>query len=150
VINPTLESILETKVTSQNYDAEFGQATAGVVSVQTRSGTNTLRGSGFEFFQNDAFQSRNPFTQFQPDAITGRLLPETKRNQFGGSLGGPIAQNRWFFFGDYQGTRATQGGSRLHSVPSATSPSCGATSAPTPTRASGSGGTSITRRTRGA
>jgi outer membrane receptor protein involved in Fe transport len=117
VINPTLESILETKVTSQNYDAEFGQATAGVVSVQTRSGTNTLRGSGFEFFQNDAFQSRNPFTQFQPDAITGRLLPETKRNQFGGSLGGPIAQNRWFFFGDYQGTRATQGGSRLHSVP---------------------------------
>jgi Carboxypeptidase regulatory-like domain/TonB dependent receptor-like, beta-barrel len=117
VINPTLESILETKVTSQNYDAEFGQATAGVVSVQTRSGTNTLRGSGFEFFQNDKFQSRNPFTQFQPDAATGRLLPETKRNQFGGSLGGPIAQNRWFFFGDYQGTRATQGGSRLHSVP---------------------------------
>jgi hypothetical protein len=119
VINPTLESILETKVTSQNYDAEFGLAAAGVVSVQTRSGTNTMRGSAFEFFQNDKFQSRNPFTQFQPDPITGRLLPETSRHQFGGSIGGPIARNRWFFFGDYQGTRATQGGSRLLSVPTA-------------------------------
>jgi hypothetical protein len=117
VINPTLESIGETKITSQNYDAEFGQATAGVVSVQTRSGSNTMRGSAFEFFQNDKFQARNPFTQFQKDPLTGRFLPETRRNQFGGSVGGPIARNRWFFFGDYQGTRATQGGSRLLSVP---------------------------------
>jgi hypothetical protein len=117
VINPTLESIGETKITSQNYDAEFGQATAGVVSVQTRSGTNQYSGSVFEFFQSDKFQSRNPFTQFQPDPLTGRLVPETKRNQFGGSIGGPIVQNRWFFFGDYQGTRATQGGSRLLTVP---------------------------------
>ena len=117
VINPTLESIAETKITSQNYDAEFGQATAGVVSVQTRSGTNTLHGSAFEFFLNDKFQSRNPFTQFQRDPVTGRFIPETRRNQFGGSLGGPIVQNQWFFFGDYQGTRSTQGGSRLLSVP---------------------------------
>ncbi len=113
VINPTLESIRETKITSQNYDAEFGQATAGVVSVQTKSGANEVRGSGFEFFQSDKFQSRNPFTQFAPDPLTGRFLPETKKNQFGGSVGGPIAQNRWFFFGDYEGTRSTVGGSRL-------------------------------------
>jgi hypothetical protein len=119
VINPTLESIAETKITSQNYDAEFGQATAGVVSVQTRSGTNVLRGSAFEFFLNDKFQARNPFTQFQRDASTGRFIPETQRNQFGGSIGGPIARNSWFFFGDYQGTRSTQGGSRLLSVPTA-------------------------------
>ena len=65
VINPTLESVGETKITSQNYDAEFGLAVAGVVSVQTRSGSNSLRGSAFEFFQNDALQARNPFTQFQ-------------------------------------------------------------------------------------
>ena len=103
VINPTLESIRETKITSQNYDAEFGQATAGVVSVQTKSGANELHGSAFEFFQSDKFQSRNPFTQFAPDPLTGRFLPETKKNQFGGSVGGPIAQNRWFFFGDYEG-----------------------------------------------
>ena len=94
VINPTLESIGETKITSQNYDAEFGQAIAGVVSVQTRSGTNSLHGSAFEFFQNDAFQARNPFTQFQRDPLTGRFIPETKRNQFGASIGGPIVQNR--------------------------------------------------------
>ena len=74
VINPTLESIRETKITSQNYDAEFGQATAGVVSVQTKSGTNAFRGSAFEFFQSDKFQSRNPFTQFAPDPLTGSLL----------------------------------------------------------------------------
>ena len=119
VINPTLESIGETKITSQNYDAEFGQATAGVVSVQTKSGTNALRGSAFEFFLNDKFQARNPFTQFQRDPLTGRFIPETRRNQFGGSIGGPIVQNQWFFFGDYQGTRATQGGSRLLTVPTA-------------------------------
>ena len=119
VINPTLESVGETKITSQNYDAEFGLAVAGVVSVQTRSGSNSLRGSAFEFFQNDALQARNPFTQFQADPLTGRFIPETKRNQFGASVGGPIVQNRWFYFGDYQGTRATQGGSRLLSVPTA-------------------------------
>ena len=117
VINPSLESIAETKITSQNYDAEFGQATAGVVSVRTKSGTNTLHGSAFEFYQNDRFQSRNPFTQFQADPLTNRFLPETSRHQFGGSLGGPIQSDRWFFFGDYQGTRSKQGGSKLLTVP---------------------------------
>jgi hypothetical protein len=119
VINPTLESIGETKITSQNYDAEFGQATAGVVSVQTKSGRNSVFGSLFEFFQNDRFQARNPFTQFQENPLTGKFLPETKKNQFGGSIGGPIVQSRMFFFGDYQGTRSTVGGSRLLTVPTA-------------------------------
>src|SRR3954471_7398649 len=119
VINPTLESIRETKITSQNYDAEFGQATAGVVSVQTKSGANALHGSAFEFFQSDKFQSRNPFTQFAPDPLTGRFLTKTKKNQFGASTGGPIAKNRWFFFGDYEGTRSNVGGSRLVTVPTA-------------------------------
>jgi hypothetical protein len=119
VINPTLESIGETKITSQNYDAEFGQATAGVVSVQTKSGRNAIFGSLFEFFQNDRFQARNPFTQFQPNSLTGKFLPETKKNQFGGSVGGPIVESRMFFFGDYQGTRSTVGGSRLLTVPTA-------------------------------
>jgi hypothetical protein len=112
VINPNLESIGETKITSQNYDAEFGQATAGVVSVQTKSGRNQFFGSAFEFFQNEALQARNPFTQ-----PTKESLPDTKKNQFGFSVGGPIARNRSFFFGDYQGTRSTVGGSRLLTVP---------------------------------
>jgi len=119
VINPNFEAIGESKITSQNYDAEFGQATAGVVSIQTKSGTNNIHGSGFEFFQNDKFQSRNPFTQAQRNSQTGEFLPKTKRNQFGGSIGGPIQKDRLFFFGDYQGTRSNVGGSRLLSVPTA-------------------------------
>src|SRR5688572_8206723 len=120
VINPNLEAIGETKVTSQNYDAEFGQAIAGMVSVQTKSGTNDYHGSLFEFAQRDRFQARNPFTQpDRPDPITGRVLPETKRDQFGGSIGGPIKEDKFFFFADYQGTRANVGGSRLLTVPTA-------------------------------
>jgi hypothetical protein len=120
VINPTLESIGESKITSQNYDAEFGQATAGVISVQTKSGSNNFHGSAFEFHQTDKFQSRNPFSQPDvPNPLTGKVLPETKRDQFGASIGGPIQQNKWFFFGDYQGWRYTDGGSRLLTVPTA-------------------------------
>ena len=119
VINPNFEAIGESKITSQNYDAEFGQATAGVVSVQTRSGTNVLHGSGFDFYQDDKFQARNPFSQALKDPLTGRFLPKTKKNQFGGSLGGPIKKDRIFIFGDYQGTRSNVGGSRLLTVPTA-------------------------------
>ncbi len=117
VINPNFEAIGESKITSQNYDAEFGQATAGVVSVQTKSGSNQIHGSGFEFFQNDALQARNPFTQATRNASTGEFLPKTKRNQYGGSLGGPIQKDRIFIFGDYQGTRSNVGGSQLLTVP---------------------------------
>ena len=117
VINPNLESIGETKITSQNYDAEFGQATAGVVSVQTKSGTNELRGSAFLFNQTDLWQARNPYTQAFENSLTGRHIPETAKNQFGGSVGGPIVSNRTFFFGDYQGLRSSIGGSLLLTVP---------------------------------
>jgi outer membrane receptor protein involved in Fe transport len=120
VVNPTLESIGESKITSQNYDAEFGQAVAGVVSVQTKSGSNELHGSAFEFLQRDKFQARNPFSQ--PDVVnplTGSVLPQTKKDQFGAALGAPIQKNKWFFFGDYQGSRNTVGGSQLLSVPTA-------------------------------
>ena len=117
VINPNLESIGETKITSQNYDAEFGQATAGVVSVQTKSGTNQFKGSAFEFHQSDWLQARNPYTQALPNPLTGKHIPETSKDQFGGSLGGPIVSNKTFFFGDYQGLRSSVGGSQLLTVP---------------------------------
>ena len=119
VINPNLDAIAESKITSQNYDAEFGQATAGVVSVQTKSGTNDWHGSGFEFWQGDKFQARNPFSQALPNPQTGRFIPETSKHQFGGTFGGKIIENRTFFFGAYQGQRQTQGGSRLLTVPTA-------------------------------
>ena len=119
VINPNLEAIGETKITSQNYDAEFGQAIAGVVSVQTKSGTNSIHGSIFNFRQNDVFQARNPFSQSRADSITGKLVPDTIKNQFGGSIGGPIIKDKFFYFGDYQGTRSKVGGTRLLTVPTA-------------------------------
>src|SRR5262249_23503962 len=100
VINPNFEAIGETKITSQNYDAEFGQAIAGVASVQTKSGTNDLQGSVFDFRQNDVLQARNPFSQAQRDPLTGKFVPDTLKNQFGGSIGGRIIKDKLFFFGD--------------------------------------------------
>src|SRR5215470_4384659 len=119
VVNPNVEAIGETKITSQNYDAEFGQAIAGVVSVSTKSGTKDLHGAAFLFRQSDALQARNPLSQFQKDPTTGKFLPHTLRNQFGGAVGGPVIKNRIFFFGDYEGVRSRVGGSRLLTVPTA-------------------------------
>jgi len=98
----------------QNYDAEFGQAVAGVVTVQTKSGTNQFHGSAFEFRRTGWGQARNPFTQPHRSAAAA-----TKWNQFGGSLGGPLIKNRLFFFGDYQGTRRSNGASARLNVPTA-------------------------------
>ncbi|MDQ6663750.1 MAG: carboxypeptidase-like regulatory domain-containing protein, partial [Acidobacteriota bacterium] len=119
VINPTLESVTEAKVTTADYDAEFGTSAAAVVSAQTKSGTNAIHGSAFEFLRNDHLQARNPFTQSIPIfGSNGREIPVTQWNQFGGSIGGPIKKNKLFYFGDYQGTRRNTGGSVLLRVPS--------------------------------
>ena len=119
VINPTLDSVTEAKITTANYDAEFGVASAGVVSAQTKSGTNQMHGTVFEFLRNDHLQARNPFTQSRviPNS-GGRLVPLTQWNQFGGSNGGAIIKNKLFYFGDYQGTRRNTGGGTLLRVPS--------------------------------
>ncbi len=119
VINPNFEAIGEGKVTSQNYDAEFGQAIAGVASVSTKSGTNDLHGALFAFRQNDILQARNPFSQARKDSLTGKFIPDTLRNQFGGAIGGRIIKDKLFFFGDYDGLRSKTGGTRLLSVPTA-------------------------------
>ncbi len=119
VVNPTLESVTETKITTQNYDAEFGQANAGVVTAQTRSGSNDPHGSAFMFRRNDLTQARDPFTNSVPDVVTGKLLPESVWSQFGGSFGYKIIKDRNFIFGDYQGTRSKEGGSVLTTVPTA-------------------------------
>jgi outer membrane receptor protein involved in Fe transport len=116
VVNPNFEAIGETKITSQNYDAEFGQAIAGVVSVSTKSGTNEIHGAAYAFRLNDLLQARDPFTQSQRNP-QGKFIPDTLRNQYGGAVGGPIIKNRIFFFGDYDGIRSKIGGSRLLTVP---------------------------------
>src|SRR6266849_5656670 len=110
VINPTLDSVREMKVTTQGYNAEFGQATAGVVTIQTKSGSNAWHGDAFGFRRTGWGQSEDPF------APAG--VPPSKYNIFGGSIGGPIVKNKLFIFGDYQGTRSSQGASVLLSVPS--------------------------------
>ncbi len=120
VINPTLDSISETKVTTQNYDAELGGAAGGIVSVTTKSGGNALHGDAFFFRHSDAFYARNPFTQFQPDPITGRTIPGEVYGQFGGSVSGPIRKDRSFFFVDYQGLRNRLGTSLTQNVPTTT------------------------------
>jgi hypothetical protein len=120
IINPTLESVTEAKMTSQNYDAEFGQAVAGVVASQTKSGSNSLHGSAFGFRRSDATQARDPFSQSPSKAnpVTGRTIPPILYGQYGGSIGGPVIKDKLFFFGDYQATRSKIGSSFLQSIPS--------------------------------
>ncbi len=108
IINPNIDSLQELKVTTSNYDAEFGSVAGALVQATTKSGTNQWHGTAFEYVQNNAFNSANPFTG---------LNPSVRWNQFGGSLGGPIKKDKLFFFVDYQGTRQRNGGSLLTTVP---------------------------------
>jgi|CZKJ01.1.fsa_nt_gi hypothetical protein len=114
VVNPNLDAVTETKVALQNYDAEFGKAVAGVVTAQTKSGSNDFHGSGFFFDRNDGFQARDPFTQ--PASVK---LPSSSWKQYGGSVGGPILKNKLFFFGDFQLTRQTNGITNQMTIPTA-------------------------------
>jgi hypothetical protein len=117
VVNPNLDAVTEAKVALQNYDAEFGKAVSSVVTAQTKSGSNEFHGSGFWFRRTDATAARNPFTQYQRDPLTHKFIPSSKWSQFGGTIGGPIIKDKLFFFGDYQGTRQTNGVSGTFTVP---------------------------------
>src|SRR5262252_1444900 len=114
VVNPNLDAIQESKFALQNYDAEFGKAVAGVVTVQTKSGSNEFHGSAFFDWRGDGQQARDPFKN-----PPNQPLPNASFKQFGGALGGPIWKNKLFFFGDYQGTRQTNGISNQLTIPTA-------------------------------
>ncbi len=118
VVNPALDAITEAQIATQNFDAEFGKAVSAVVTVQTKSGSNNFHGSAFDYRQSAAQLARDPYSQFSPNAVTGRLIPQALFNQFGGSIGGPIKKDRLFFFGDYQGVRQKVGSSAIMTVPS--------------------------------
>jgi len=111
-VNPTQDSVQEFKHATGNFDAEFAQAGGAVIQVTTRSGTNKFHGSLFEYLQNNIFNARNSFSE-------PKGPPPLRVNQFGGALGGPIRQNKFFFFGDYQGTRRRIGASLLTTTPTA-------------------------------
>jgi hypothetical protein len=107
-----VDAVREFQVLVNNYSAEYGRSAGGIVVAVTRSGTNQFRGSMFEFTRNSRFDSRGYF-----DDPT-KPIPPLKRNQFGGSLGGPIATDRTFFFGSYEGLRQTLGQTTIANVPS--------------------------------
>lgn len=119
LIVPNLDSVEQMKITSADYDAEFGQISAALVTTSTKSGTNEWHGGAFWYRRSDATMARDPFAQAYPDPITGKYIPPTLWNQFGGRIGGPIIKNKLFIFGDYQATRAHDGGSAEAQVPTA-------------------------------
>jgi hypothetical protein len=107
-----VETVREFQVLVNNYSAEYGRSTGGIVTAVTRSGTNTVKGTAFEFNRDSRFDSRTFFDD------PNQEIPPLKRNQFGGYLGGPIAKDRTFFFGSYEGLRQDRGVTTIATVPS--------------------------------
>ena len=100
VYDPNPDSIAEFRILTSNYTAEYGRNGAGIISVVTKSGSNQFHGSAFDFVRNTDFDA-NAYFNIQQGIPRNNL----KRNQFGGTLGGPIVKNRLFFFASYQGQR---------------------------------------------
>src|SRR5579872_1984607 len=100
VFNPNPDTIAEFRILSNNYTAEYGRNGGGTVSVVTKSGTNSFHGSLFDYLRNDAFNANDFF-----DNLYGNPRPVLKRNQFGGTVGGPVVKDKVFFFFGYQGQR---------------------------------------------
>jgi len=103
VFNPNPEAVEEFRLLENNYTAEYGRNGGGTISVELKSGANTLHGSVFEFLRNDAMNANDYI-----DNEIGQPRQVLKRNQFGGVIGGPIRKNRLFFFFGYQGQRLSQ------------------------------------------
>ena len=111
--NLGVDAIQEFSVLTSNYSAEYGKTSGGVVNAITRSGTNAFHGSAYEFLRNSALDARNFFEQDLTQPKAG-----FRRNQFGGTMGGPIIKNRTFFFADYEGIRQSKGIANTTFVPS--------------------------------
>lgn len=112
-VRPSIDAIHEFEMLTSTYDSAFGRAPGAQVNVVLKSGGNDFHGSVFEFYRNGALDARNFF------APANESKPKYLRNQFGGSFGGPIKRDRTFFFGDYEGTRAREGITRITNVPTA-------------------------------
>jgi hypothetical protein len=105
-----VDAIQEFSVITSNYSAEYGKTSGGVVNAITRSGTNQIHGSGYEFLRNSALDAKNYFD-------VGNI-PPFKRNQFGGTIGGPILKDKTFFFADFEAIRQSLGITTVATVPS--------------------------------
>jgi hypothetical protein len=111
-----MDGVKEFSIQENSFSAQFGNAAGGVVTVESKGGTNAYHGDAFEYLQNDIVNARNSFSPtvsfLAPLTVTNyrnTLVPEDRFNQFGGSFGGPILTNKMFFFGDFQATRAVTG-----------------------------------------
>jgi outer membrane receptor protein involved in Fe transport len=114
---PATDSLQEFIVQTSLYDASQGRNAGGNVEAITKSGSNEIHGNVYEFFRNKALNSNDFFLERQ-----GQPKPVLSRNQFGGTLGGPIVRDRAFFFGSYQGTRERNGASLINSLMTPTLP----------------------------
>ena len=109
---PSIDAIQEFKIEQNAFPAEFGRGTA-IVNVVTRGGSNQVHGDLFEFFRNDKLDATNFFTN-----LAGQQKNPLRRNQFGGTVGGPIRKDKTFFFADYEGLRERRGATLLGLLPS--------------------------------
>ena len=100
VVNPNPDAVAEFKILTNNYEAEYGRTSGGIVNQVIKSGSNNIHGSLFEFFRNTDLDAADYFTH---------AVPEFKRNLFGGSIGLPIVKDKAFFFASYQGARRREG-----------------------------------------
>ena len=120
---PSIDAIQEFKVQTSDYSAEFGHASGAQVNVVLKSGTNQFHGALFEFLRNRQMDARNyfDFPSCTANSIAGTCgpIPRFDRNQFGGTLGGPIRKDKTFFFLSYEGLRLRQATTREATVPSA-------------------------------
>src|SRR4029077_13199195 len=111
---PSVDSVEEFKVQQTNFTAEYGFAGGTIINVITRSGTNQFHGSAYEFFRNSVMDGNEWFNN-----ATSTPRSALKRNNFGGTVGGPIRKDKTFFFFDYEGVReSTSAQSGFMAVPS--------------------------------
>lgn len=116
IVIPDIDLIQEFKVVGHDAKAEFGGATGGVMNMVSKSGTNNIHGSVFEYVRNNAFDARNPFTDFDPLTKAATIAP-FRQNQFGAQAGGPIIKNKTFISGGYDGWRYSKPPQSLTRVP---------------------------------
>ncbi len=109
-VKPSIDAIQEFKMETHNYGAEFGRGGGAIIQVTTRSGTNDYHGTAFEFLRNDKLDANDFFN-------SGRPQPPFRQNQFGATFGGPLIEDKMFYFGSYEGTRIREKLTRLSIIP---------------------------------
>ncbi len=111
-LTPSVDALQEFRVETANYSAEYGRSANGIVSATIKSGGNGFHGDAFEFLRNNVLDANDFFAN-----RAGLARAPLRRNQFGGTLGGPVIRNRSFFFASYQGTRLTSSQTVATTVP---------------------------------